>query len=188
MSLIVKNFFENVNFGGNATKISEEISQRLLQSGLQPGSNVPLAAYLLYKVAQNNSNSDVTIQDIFEGRLDISEGTRYFAKEQLPEEAWAQILPMVDNYTAEEFALAALLPEHEDEMKLAMATPHTILTLVHHLLDVQPDEYVGDLCCGSGSGFVSFAMNQPEAHYFGYEINEERGGIAAWRCISALRR
>lgn len=80
MSLIVKNFFENVNIGGNATKISEEISQRLLQSGLQPGSNVPLAAYLLYKVAQNNSNSDVTIQDIFEGRLDISEGTRYFAK------------------------------------------------------------------------------------------------------------
>ena len=136
MSLIVKNFFENVNIGGNATKISEEISQRLLQSGLQPGSNVPLAAYLLYKVAQNNSNSDVTIQDIFEGRLDISEGTRYFAKEQLPEEAWAQILPMVNNYTAEEFALAALLPEHEDEMKLAMATPHTILTLVHHLLDV----------------------------------------------------
>ena len=87
MSLIVKNFFENVNIGGNATKISEEISQRLLHSGLQPGSNVPLAAYLLYKVAQNNSNSDVTIQDIFEGRLDISEGTRYFAKEQLPEEA-----------------------------------------------------------------------------------------------------
>lgn len=181
MSLIVKNFFENVNIGGNATKISEEISQRLLQSGLQPGSNVPLAAYLLYKVAQNNSNSDVTIQDIFEGRLDISEGTRYFAKEQLPEEAWAQILPMVNNYTAEEFALAALLPEHEDEMKLAMATPHTILTLVHHLLDVQPDEYVGDLCCGSGSGFVSFAMNQPEAHYFGYEINEERCGIARIR-------
>ena len=140
MSLIVKNFFENVNIGGNATKISEEISQRLLQSGLQPGSNVPLAAYLLYKVAQNNSNSDVTIQDIFEGRLDISEGTRYFAKEQLPEEAWAQILPMVDNYTAEEFALAALLPEHEDEMKLAMAT-----------------------------------------NYFGYEINEERGGIARIR-------
>ena len=62
-----------------------------------------------------------------------------------------------------------------------MATPHTILTLVHHLLDVQPDEYVGDLCCGSGSGFVSFAMNQPEAHYFGYEINEERGGIARIR-------
>ncbi|MZJ17567.1 hypothetical protein GT577_15920, partial [Enterococcus durans] len=49
MSLIVKNFFENVNIEGNATKISEEISQRLLQSGLQPGSNVPLAAYLLYK-------------------------------------------------------------------------------------------------------------------------------------------
>ena len=168
MSLIVKNFFENVNIGGNATKISEEISQHLLQSGLQPGSNVPLAAYLLYKVAQNNSNSDVTIQDIFEGQLDISEGTRYFAKEQLPEEAWAQILPMVDNYTAEEFALAALLPEHEDEMKLAMATPHTILTLVHHLLDVQPDEYVGDLCCGSGSGFVSFAMfRYGLAMYFG---------------------
>lgn len=181
MSFDAKEIFNDVNNGGNITKISVDISQRVLQTGVQPGSNVPLAAYLLYKVAQSGTRSEITMQDIFEGRLDISEDILYFAKEQLSEEAWAQLLPMVDSYAAEEFALAALLSEHEDEMKLAMTTPHTILTLVQHLLDVQPDEYVGDLCCGSGSSFVSFAMNQPDAHYFGYEINEERGGIARIR-------
>lgn len=142
MSFDAKEIFNDVNNGGNITKISVDISQRVLQTGVQPGSNVPLAAYLLYKVAQSGTRSEITMQDIFEGRLDISEDILYFAKEQLSEEAWAQLLPMVDSYAAEEFALAALLSEHEDEMKLAMTTPHTILTLVQHLLDVQPDEYL----------------------------------------------
>lgn len=181
MSHITKEIYDNAKNQEVAARIRMAIAQRLLQSGIQPGINVPLAAYLLCKIAQDGARSDIAMQDIFEGRQDISADILHFIQNQIPWKAWEQLLPIANECTAEGLELVALLPEYEDEMKLTMATPQTILTLVQHLLDVQPGEYVGDLCCGSGSGLVSFAMSQPNAHYFGYEINEDRGRIARVR-------
>lgn len=178
MSLITKEIYDDPKNQEVAVRIRMAIAQRLLQAGIQPGINVPLAAYLLCKVAQDGTRSENAMQDVFEGRRGISADTLHFIQNQIPGEVWEQLLPIANGCTAEGLELAALLPECEDEMKLATATPQSILTLVQHLLDVQPDEYVGDLCCGSGSGLVSFAMSQPNAHYFGYEINEDRGRIA----------
>ena len=124
---------------------------------------------------------NITLKDIYNGKLDIDEDTRCFAKAHLTEEAWKQLLRLVNYYTPEELARVALFPGDEEESKTAMATPHSIIKLAQSILCVQEGECVADLCCGSGSYIVAEAQNQNKAHYYGYEINEERGGIVKIR-------
>lgn len=179
---IVENEFYNNEKQMKISQIPAEIAQCLVQSGIRPEGNVYLAAYLLHKVSQDISHMDnITLEDIYNGKLDIDEDTRCFAKAHLSEEAWKQLLRLVNYYTPEELAWVALFPGDEEESKTAMTTPHSIIKLAQSILCVQDGERVADLGCGIGSFLVAEAQNQNKAHYYGYEINEERGAIAKIR-------
>ena len=179
---IVENEFYNNEKQMKISQIPAEIAQCLVQSGIRPEGNVYLAAYLLHKVSQDISHMDnITLEDIYNGKLDIDEDTRCFAKAHLSEEVWKQLLRLVNYYTPEELAWVALFPGDDEESKTAMTTPHSIIKLAQSILCVQDGERVADLGCGIGSFLVAEAQNQNKAHYYGYEINEERGAIAKIR-------
>lgn len=181
MSLITKEVYNNQENRKKAVQIDLEIAQYFLQTGGYPGGNVPIAAYLLCKVSQDNDITGITMQSIFDGRLNINEDIRYFAKEHISEDVWMKLLLMVGKYTAEEFALAAVIQDYESDSKFAMTTPDSILRLVHCLWSVSAGDKVADLCCGTGSYSESEAFNQTGAHFFGYEVNVESYTVALMR-------
>ena len=182
MSIITKEFYKNQENQKLTSMVSWEITDCLRQNGVYGSSNnVSLAAYLLCKVSQYNNPFGFTIREISEGAIEISEDVRYLVKERISETTWERLLKLVSRYSTEQFALTALRPMVENEYKSTMITPDSILKLAHRLLNIEPEEKVANVCCGSGSYLVSGAMEEPDAVYYGFDINVENSTIAQIR-------
>jgi type I restriction enzyme M protein len=181
MSKITKEIYHNKDNEKEARRLAMEIAGCLREAGNSAGSNIPVAAYLLYKVGQYNDPFGISMREIIDKPEDINENICYLAKERFSEELWERLLQLVTKYSSEQFALAALLQISEDEPRGAMTTPDSILKLVHKILDVSENDSVADFCCGYGSYLILAALEEGNAHYYGYDINTEKCSIAQMR-------
>lgn len=161
-----------------ASEAAWDITNRLTQLGDSFEVGTPLAAYLLYKASQQECQ-----EKTFEGVLAgvVNDNVRCMAKERIDEEAWNRLVPLLQKYTAEELAMAALVPTRSSDWRNAVATPSSIVQLANELLAVQKGEIVADVCCGVGTYLVSAAMRENKAKYYGYEINAFNAAIAQIR-------
>ena len=126
--------------------------------------------------------AELTMKSVADGRLDIPEEILRFVREfhqhWLSEKVWRQLLSIAGNYTEEELALAAVISDSVSGYKYQTATPQSILNLTQCILHIQEREQVVDLCCGTGSFLMGESINQPQAAYFGCDINYQSTMIA----------
>lgn len=178
---ITKDLYYNEENQKDAAQLSWEIANALRSTEKSSRCNVSLAAYLLYRVSQDRHLLEMDFQDILNQTIKTHENIYYMAIEHFSDETWKRLLQFEKKYSSEQFALAALVNYVEKDVKETMYTPDSILKLVHKLLNVQPNDRVADICCGSGSYFVSAALEENRATYFGYELNAENSTIAQMR-------
>lgn len=177
MNYITKEFYENKKNQQKVDWISRDIASCLISTRSRNSFNISLAAYLLYKVSQYNNPFSVTIREF----PDLDDDVRCLAIERFTEDTWADLLRLVARYSPEEFALTAVFPVNEFEQRENVATPESIIKLVHRILKVGANEKVADIGCGAGSYLISAALEEKDARYFGYEINVESRTIAMMR-------
>ena len=171
MSFINKKLYENEECQNKAMQITRNITDCLHQAGVSVQNAFPLIPYLLYKASLYNDPFEITFQTVVSSKIVSNDEIRLLAQEILNDDLWKQLLQLVTKYSSKEFSLAVINPVAESEPKRTMATPNSILKLVHKLLDVKAKEKVADICCGSGTYIVSAALEEPNASYHGYEIN-----------------
>lgn len=171
MSFVNKELYENAEKQKKSAQITREISDCIRQVGASAQNAFPLLPYLLYKTSLYNNPLDITLQEIVNGKIDLNDDVKFMARENLTDDLWERLLPLATKYSPEEFALAVITPVIENEPRVTMPTPDSILKLARELLNVKAGEKVADVCCGIGSYIVSAAMKEPRAFYQGYEIN-----------------
>ena len=181
MSLITKEFYDSPENRYKAAQIDWEIARCLAESVSTEGTVAP-AAYLMCKAKQDCMVAELTMKSVADGRLDIPEEILRFVREfhqhWLSEKVWRQLLSIAGNYTEEELALAAVISDSVSGYKYQTATPQSILNLTQCILHIQEREQVVDLCCGTGSFLMGESINQPQAAYFGCDINYQSTMIA----------
>lgn len=182
MSLITKKFYDSPENRYKAAQIDWEIARCLAESGVSTEGTVAPAAYLMCKAKQDCMVAELTMKSVAGGRLDIPEEILRFVREfhqhWLSEKVWRQLLSIAGNYTEEELALAAVISDSVSGYKYQTATPQSILNLTQCILHIQEREQVVDLCCGTGSFLMGESINQPQAAYFGCDINYQSTMIA----------
>lgn len=171
MFFVNKELYENAEKQKKSAQITREISDCIRQVGASAQNAFPLLPYLLYKTSLYNNPLDITLQEIVNGKIDLNDDVKFMARENLTDDLWERLLPLATKYSPEEFALAVITPVIENEPRVTMPTPDSILKLARELLNVKAGEKVADVCCGIGSYIVSAAMKEPRAFYQGYEIN-----------------
>lgn len=182
MSFITKEYYKNKENHKKAIQISQEIADCLRQTGKYDSSCVILAAYLLNKVSQYKNPLNITLKAIFDGFIGVNDNVRYMAREHFSDITWEQLLQLVTKYSAEQFALAAIIPVSENDIRgVTMTTPDSIIKLVHKLLNVNSDDRVADICCGRGDYLISAALEENGASYYGYEINVKNSTVVQAR-------
>lgn len=181
MSHINKDFYEDVENQKKATQINAEIAACLSQADALNGLDFPLVPYLLHKASLVKDPFSISYQNIIDGNIDISEDVCCLAEKVLTCEQWKYLQPMLAKYSAEEFALAAVMPRIESESKETESTPSSIIKLVNRILDVKAGERVADICCGTGNYMISAAIKESQASYRGFEINKDRSTAASMR-------
>lgn len=182
MSLITKEFYDSPENRYKAAQIDWEIARCLAESGVSTEGTVAPAAYLMCKAKQDCMVAELTMKSVADGRLDMPEEILRFVREfhqrWLSEKVWHQLLSIAGFYTEEELALAAVISDSVSGYKYQTATPQSILNLTQSILHIQEREQVVDLCCGTGSFLMGESINQPQAAYFGCDINYQSTMIA----------
>ena len=177
MSFIEKELCTNEDSSKKAMQITMEISKCLSQAGINTSYAFPLIPYLLHKVSQYNNPLEITLQEIFDGKIKVDNGLLLLAKNMLNEKLWKSLLQLITKYSVEEFAFTAIstVPDNDP---IDVVTPTSIINLVHKLLNVKAGEKVADVCCGKGTYIVSAALEESKAHYHGYEISMANRAVA----------
>lgn len=182
MSLITKEFYDSPENRYKAAQIDWEIARCLAESGVSTEGTVAPAAYLMCKAKQDYRVAELTVKSVADGRLDMPKEILRFVREfhqrWLSEKVWHQLLSIAGFYTEEELALAAVISDSVSGYKYQTATPQSILNLTQSILHIQAEEQVVDLCCGTGSFLMGESIKQPQAAYFGCDINYQSTMIA----------
>ena len=171
MSYIDHSFFNNEETKKRASQINWEIANFLRPKEKNLSKAFPLIPYLLHKASTYNDPLTVTFEMITNGEMDLKEDIRFLAEEVLTEELWKELIPLVTEYSPDDFALAALISVTENEQKSMMNTPRSIIRLADALLNVQAGDQVADVCSGNGNYMISAALKEKRASYHGFEIN-----------------
>lgn len=171
MSFINKNLYENINKKEKASKINLEITNLLHHNGISTKNAFPLIPYLLYKASLNSNPFSINFHALVNGDVEMDDDIRLLAKGLLNDVIWEHLLQLITKYSTEELALAVVKSVANNEQKEAIITPNSVVKLANKLLNVKAGEMVADLCCGSGTYIVSAALEEPNASYYGYEIN-----------------
>lgn len=171
MSYIDHCFLNNEETKKRASQINWEIADLLRQKERNLSKAFPLIPYLLHKASTYNDPLTVTFEMITNGEMDLKEDVRFLAEEVLTEELWKESIPLVTEYSSDDFAVAALISVTENDQKSMMNTPRSILQLANALLNVQAGDQVADVCSGNGNYMISAALKEENASYHGFEIN-----------------
>lgn len=178
MSVINKALYKNEENQKKAAQINWEIADCLRSFGKPMDRAFPLIPYLLYKARMDDSRSSMTLQSVIDGKISIKDEIKPLAKDILNDDIWKHLMEMTVNYSPEELALAVINPAIDNMVKGTMVTPDSILKLAHKLLNVESEEKVADVCCGSGTYSVFASLEEKNAFYHGYEIDEVNGTSA----------
>lgn len=182
MSIVTKEIYENQRVQSKARMIIDEITENLIQAGIKINGYVSAIGYLLFRASQYNNPFGVSLKVLSEELQNEGKKLAILNSTGFTEVVWEKLQTLLSKYTSEEFAMAAILPVFElDPRGAASSTPESIIKLTHKLLEVRPGENVADIGCGTGSYLVSAAVNEPKAHYYGFELNEDMASLAMLR-------
>ena len=142
------------------------------------GGAVYAAAYVLLK-AQSVEDVQLYTLDAFVESSGISESRAFFIKECL-QNNWHGIAAMKDNFDND--TLLAFLLYNEGGSKLGSeSTPNSVIRLAGELMGIKPGDRVADFGTGKGAFIRECFAQQPEAIYYGDDINTVACEVASIR-------
>ena len=153
-------------------KVKFELSAALVNERIDKDRNVALLAYLASKASQVYDPSRVTFEALVNGGFDIQEEIRQLISERLTKETWENILAFINRYDSEMYKLTALKLIMDSEDKGTFSTPLSIIKLSNKLLNINAEDSVADIGCGNGNFSLAAALEENNARYFAYDINE----------------
>ena len=131
-----------------------------------------LMSYLLYKCSKALNGGTISYKELFGERLGLDENLACTLKDYLSEEKWEMLVPLLGKYTAEDFSLAVFSGIEYAPARAEMEeTPRALVKLSEKLLDIRAGDKVADLCSGVGGFLTAAAADEPDAEYYGYELN-----------------
>jgi len=95
--------------------------------------------------------------------------------------SWEDLKKLCTRYDTGDFKNAAVSAIPVTDKRDEPETPESIAKLAVRIMDIQPEEYVADLCCGKGNVMLEMYGVCPKAKIFGYEINSMAANIASIR-------
>lgn len=150
--------------------------------------------YLLYLCEKYDTESKLTFTEVLDKKfMDHQSDLEFIIRDRVTEDMWKEVkslrrslavsthvLETVLLDTTEDFAAFAF-PELPTRSRGEYYTPDTVVDLVNHILDVQPNEKVCDICGGVGTFTVKSYMREPKATYYSKDINFNTVPILAMR-------
>jgi len=141
-------------------------------------SGIYLAAYVLLRIKMNDSIRYESLEDFISSSGD-PESRCMFLRKTL-QNAWNSIICLRDRF--EEESLQAVILFYEPSGKMySEYTPAGISRLAARIMDVRAGDYVADFCTGRGGFIRECAALQPDARYYGNDINTAAVEIASIR-------
>ena len=132
-----------------------------------------IAAYFLFKAKTAEGYSNLMLSEILDGSLSIEKNVLDYAEGKINEEQWPELINIMDEHDARVLCLAAYLAIDEAPISYTHSTPKSLSELAKQILKIKPSDTVADICCGV-SGFISsVALDNPEVHILGYEVDAE---------------
>lgn len=144
-------------------------------------ARVVLASYLLYEIGTEYNDPEIEYKDMLSMNHDFDENASIVIAELISEEEWMQLVPLAKKYSPEEFAYSAFIytMTHNARMnKGSEFTPVSIIKLAQRILEIESNDRVADICSGFATFLTECALDQPDALYFGCEINTTNKLIA----------
>ena len=130
-------------------------------------TNITVASYLLAKAGDFSNPFSVHFEDLKEQGID--EDIYEYALSAHIDEVWNELLQLLKEHPINIFILNAVLKYKTSDY--SDATPDGVADLAAKLLDIQPDENVAELCCGTGSVISAIKEANPTVEATGYEIS-----------------
>ena len=132
----------------------------------------PIASYLLAKASEYNDPFSMSFKDL---QKDIDDDIYEAALVAHINDAWEDLLQLLKKHPYNVFCLNAVLrTSKEDDPN---ATPNGVAELATKLLNIQDEDSVAELCCGTGIVISSIKKEYPSVNATGYEI--DLGYVAA---------
>ena len=181
MSIITADLLKNEKMLKESEQINYEIGTILRGANAQSPAGGTLAAYLLYKITAMGAPLDFSYEKMLAMELDLKLVTPWAIKAAISENDWKNLFHLAAKYKPEVFALAAFTYTTERKVPQEEATPPSIVSLVHKILNVSDQDTVADLCCGYGTYLTQSSLEGVNADYYGYEINPDNSIIAEVR-------
>lgn len=132
---------------------------------------IPLINFVIKSLEFDNPYS-VKLSDL-ESVYDCDTDWIEFASLDLTEEIWAKSLKIVldpiiqGEYTVQELKLFSIRFYGMELFTNCDMTPKSLTNLANSILDIQPEEKVADIGCGTGSFIMNAWKKQDKAYYFG---------------------
>ena len=167
-------------------RLALDISRALLKNGRQmTARNIILAAYLLYKVKEDNS-LDREYKNLANGEIPMPDEIKTAVKETVTKALWGDLINIMETnkYTLEDCFATVFSDEiisKEDKYEPMKETPKSLIDLGLKILDIKPKDKVVDVCSGVGSFLIDGAALNPDCQYLGYEININAVAISIMR-------
>lgn len=142
-------------------------------------ADLPVTAYLLAKSFELSFEDRVVFGNItrVESDLDIIS----LAERNNIETVWMELVDLTAKHQQKIFFLVANLKE----LSNPMITPDSIRILAEELLEVNADDTVADLCCGTGIVASSIKKDMPQVVVKGFDVSADAIAVAKiYDCIS----
>lgn len=141
------------------------------------GQSITMAAYMLYRASKTYkgdvSNASISYEDIKTHKLISSKKTVSAIRLLVKEEAWNALIPLLDKYSTDAFKNVIF-----DNTEDTHSTPDSLIKLAQRVLNINDNDFVADIGCGSGNFLTSTALTTPRASYYGCELSITASEIA----------
>lgn len=174
-------------------KASQEIETCLQANKVSDVIHQSLLSYLLYSGSINNNLDGISYQDILDGNIKVTQNTIRTVQDVLNEELWEKLKKVGQHYSVEDLESAAMFITRKIDtlggtLQHGPTTPVSLRRIIKELLNIQPEDRVADVGCGSGNVMFYLADYEPQASYFGYEISMNIAAIAeSWAEMSRAK-
>ena len=145
-----------------------------------------LSAYLLYKVSSKYYLDNHFYSLIEDEQFGIDDSIKEMTVTYLNEHVWERLVKMMEyeSFRTEDF-LAVILSEKlfsvAKKREIEHVTPKHVIELALHILEINDEDIVADVCSGVGNFILEGSIQNPKTQFYGFENNNESISVAKMR-------